>query len=146
MAVMGVALFATQVAHVQPRATTARAAVPIKATPQAVVIGENVDGTMKTAKVLVTNVSKEAVHVNVLSSASWFRVSQPSVDLDPGKTTVLDIVGNLSALKESVTLPTREGQAVEVDKRPIAGFAPVTLSTGQAATVFVVFGVRMENK
>jgi len=140
IAVVVGALLAAQTARVETQVTTERSAIMV--TPNAVLIGGEAGGTTKIATVVVTNVSKLPVHGNVLWNADWFQVSPSSVDLDPGKSTSLTITGNVGALRQILSLPTREDQIVDRSQRPIIGTAPVTISTGRSGTVFVVFGVR----
>lgn len=137
-------LVAVQMAQVQTQPPVSRC--PLQVTPQAVVIGEAVNGTTKIAMVTVTNTSNEPVQANILWGVDWFQVSPASINLPPRKSTRLTVTGNLSKLQQIINAPGREGQIVEFDQRPVAGMAPVTISAGKTGTLFVVFGVRMAAK
>jgi hypothetical protein len=140
-ATAAMAFFAARSARLDPQVESL-----VSATPQAVVIAEGTQGLSKTAKVVVTNVSKEHIHANVLWAEDWLTISPASFDLDPGKSTTLTITGNLVGLRQVITPVTRENQLVDLTQRPVIGVAPVTVSAGRTGTVFVVVGMRLGSK
>jgi hypothetical protein len=118
----------------------------IKITPQAVVIGQGASGMTNVSKVIVTNTSTAPVHLNVIFNATWLRITPASIDLDPGKSTSLSVSGDLGSLEQVIAPVSREGQSIDTGDRPVTGVAPVTVSSGKAGAVFVVFALRMGAK
>jgi hypothetical protein len=142
IAVFAATLIACQVAHLQMQLPIARC--PIQVTPQAVILGEATSGTTKTASVVVTNVSKEDVHVTVQAHKDWLRVSPAQMDLGPGSSGKINMVGTLDSLAPRVQFADPPGGSSGArPPKPVTDADVVWICGGQVCTPVVVFAVKM---
>lgn len=140
-AVFAAVLIASQVAHLETTLPVARC--PLQVTPQAVVLGEATSGTTKTASVVVTNVSREDVHVTVQAHKDWLRVSPADLDLRPGASGKINMIGTLDSLSPRLQLADPPGPAGVRPPKPVTDADVVWICGGQVCTPVVVFAVKM---
>ena len=141
LAIFVATLIVSQVAHLQTQLPIAKC--PLQLTPQAVILGEATSGTTKTATVAVTNVSREDVHVSVQTHKNWLRVTPTEMDLGPGQSGKLSLIGTLDSLAPRVQLAEPVIPAVGRAPKPITDADVVWVCGGQVCTPLVVFAVKM---
>jgi len=140
--VLAITLVAAQVAHLQGQLPIARC--PIQVTPQALVLGEAASGTMKTATVVVTNVSRQDAAVSVQVHKDWLRASPSGLDLAPGRSGRINFIGTLDSLKPRVEFAEPPIQAPGGrPAKPIADADVVWVCGNQVCAPVVVFAVKM---
>ncbi|MCX6377109.1 MAG: hypothetical protein NTU88_13930 [Armatimonadetes bacterium] len=140
-AILAITLIASQVAHLQTQFPIARC--PIQVTPQAVILGEATSGTMKTATVVVTNVSREDVHVTVQPHKDWLRATPTGLDLAPGRSGRINLIGTLDSLRPRVEFAEPPIPLPGKSPRPVADADVMWVCGGQVCTPVAVFAVKM---
>ena len=141
-AILAITLVAAQVAHLQGQLPIARC--PIQVTPQAVILGEGASGTMKTATIVVTNVSRQDAAVSVQVHKDWLRASPTSFNLGPGQSGRINFIGTLDSLKPRVEFAEPPIQAPGGrPAKPIADADVVWICGNQVCAHVVVFAVKM---
>ena len=141
LAVIAVMLIASQAAHLQTQLTLTRC--PIQATPQGVVIGEAASGLMKTASVLVTNVSRGEVPVTVYWQKPWLRVSPTQFSLGPGQSAKLSLIGTFDSLQKRFEVADPPVSLPVKPPKPVMDAEVVWICGGQVCTPVAVFAVKM---